>query len=188
LDYGKVSKRASPRGDDYAKEDDKEKILKAVTAGYVNHLLEGEYADTMTQSLEAAYDKDASQGMYIHAPKGTGNYYSPGTAMALYSVYITQPGEYVLWGRVRALDGRADSFFVQIDNGANNVWNFKPGDTWHWSQVKNQKREMPVKFSLAEGLHTIKVKVREDGAKLDKLLLTNNVKFVLGGSGKKGRK
>lgn len=150
--------------------------------------MEAEYADAMAKPLEIAYDKDASKGMYVYAPNGSGNYYQPDRVMALYSVYIVEPGEYVLWGRVRALDGRDDSFFVQIDNGANNLWNIKSNNKWHWGQVHLRDSKDPVKFLLTEGLHTIKVKVREDGTKLDKLLLTNNINFVIGRSKEQKKK
>lgn len=108
--------------------------------------------------------------------------------MALYSVHIVQAGEYVLWGRVKASDGRDDSFFVQIDSGKDNLWKIAPSGKWHWAQVNSRDSDDPVKFFLTEGLHAIKIKVREDGAKLDKLLLTNNVNFVPGRSGKQIKK
>ena len=33
-------------------------------------------------------------------------------------------------------------------------------------------------FILLEGIHTLKVKLPEDGTKLDKIVLTNNLDFV----------
>ena len=42
----------------------------------------------------------------------------------------------------------------------------------------------PVRFVLPAGVHTIKIKLREDGTKLDKMLLTNDIHYVP--SGKSG--
>jgi hypothetical protein len=98
--------------------------------------------------------------------------------MATYTLNISIGGDYILWGRVSVSDKKNNSFFVQIDGGVNHLWEIKPGNKWHWDQVNNRDRDDPAKFILTEGLHTIKVKLREDGTKLDKLLLTNNVNFV----------
>jgi hypothetical protein len=57
------------------------------------------------------------------------------------------------------------------------------GKKWHWDVINNRDMADPVKFFLTEGTHTIKVRLREDGTKLDKLLLTNNLNFVPSGEG-----
>ena len=95
--------------------------------------------------------------------------------MAIYTVTISQAGSYILRGRVRAPNAQDDSFFVQIDSGLDNLWEVATGDYWHWDEVNNRDgRTDPVTFVLTEGMHTIKVKLREDGTQLDKLVLTNN--------------
>jgi hypothetical protein len=57
------------------------------------------------------------------------------------------------------------------------------GKHWHWDEVNSYPTTDPLKFFLAEGKHTVRVKLREDGTKLDKLLLTNNMDFVPGWKG-----
>ena len=110
--------------------------------------------------------------------------------MAIYKVNISQVGEYVLWGRVQARDGRNNSFFVQIDDNEDNLWEIEIGDLWHWDKVSHRVIRFgrydsmhSVRFLLLPGTHTIKVKLREDGTKLDKLLLTNDTNFVPQGKG-----
>jgi hypothetical protein len=188
LHFTRASEALPQRSNNEVKPDDEGMRAVPVPPQYEHRLLEAEYADAMAKPLEIAYDKDASQGMYVYAPNSTGNYYQPDRIMALYSVYIIKPGVYVLWGRTKAQNRQDDSFFIQVDNGANNMWKIESGNKWHWDQVRHQKGKEPAKFFLEEGLHTIKVKVREDGAKLDKLLLTNNVNFVFGGSKKQKEK
>jgi arylsulfatase A-like enzyme len=150
---------------------------------FEDHWLEVEHAQSIVKPLEVADDEDASKGKYIYAPNGTVDQYTPGPTMAIYMVNISQAGEYVLWGNVSAADKGDNSFFVQVDNGLDNSWEVEPGISWHWDVVNNRHESDPVKFILTEGLHKIKVKLREDGTKLDKLLLTNNMGFVPRGKG-----
>jgi hypothetical protein len=147
-------------------------------SGFEEHQLEAEHAVTIVSPLEVAYDKNASKEKYIHAPNGTENQYTPSPIMAIYKVTISQAGAYILRGRVIASNDKDDSFFVQIDNGLDNLWEVEIGDYWHWDEINDRDGADPVKFILTEGMHTIKVKLREDGTKLDKLLLTNVIEFV----------
>jgi arylsulfatase A-like enzyme len=149
-----------------------------------NHWLEAEYAGTIINPLNVATDENASEGRYIYPPNGTGNQYTPGPIMAIYTVNISQAGKYVLWGRVIAPSKSNDSFFVQIDNDTDNLWDVEPGNHWHWDKVNDRDNFDPLRFILAQGVHTIRIKLREDGTKLDKLLLTNNIfDFVPCGNG-----
>lgn len=147
------------------------------------HWLEAEDADSITAPLEVADDDNASNGKFIHAPGGTGDNFSPGATMATYRVTVEQPGIYVLWGRVSAAHGQNDSFFVQVDNGLNSIWSVPVGKSWRWDMVSNLDGEDPVKFSLTTGVTIIRIKLREDGTKIDKLLLTNDTGFLPLGKG-----
>ena len=125
--------------------------------------MEAENADAIVSPLEVVYGEKASEGRYIYSLNGTGNYYKPGPVMAIYTVNISQPGAYVLWGRVRASSNNSDSFFVQVNNGLINLWELELSNNWHWDVVNNRELADPVKFILTEGTHTIKIRLREDG-------------------------
>lgn len=148
-----------------------------------NHWLQAECVDTIVKPLEVANDEKASKGKYIYSPNGSGNQYKPGPIMATYTVKILQSGKYVLWGRTKVSGGKDNSFFVQIDDGFDNLWEIKHGNHWHWDAVNDRDDADPVIFGLTEGVHTIKVKLREDGTALDKLFLTNDVAYVPSGEG-----
>jgi hypothetical protein len=149
-----------------------------------SHWLEAEHADGIDSPFEIADDENASNGRFVYVPNGTGNEYSPGgTIMATYTVKITQSGVYILWGRVMAHDGRDNSFFVQIDDNQDNLWVVGTGKYWHWDKVNDRDILDPVTFNLKSGVHTIKIKLREDGTKLDRLLLTNDLDLVPRGKG-----
>ena len=145
--------------------------------------LEAEHADTIDDPFEIADEEGASNGKYVYAPNGTGSQYPPGSVLATYGVTIPQTGMYYLWGRVRASSGGDNSFFVQIDDGVKSLWDIKPNNTWYWEPVYIQKRLG--KFNLTKGVHTIQVELREDGAKLDKMLLiSNHMNLLPRGKGK----
>ena len=147
------------------------------------HWLEAEHAKSIVSPLEIAYDKNASGNRFIYCPNNTKNTYVPSPIMAIYKVHITKPGIYILWGNVKMKDKKDNSFFVQIDKGENNLWEIESENKWHWDKVNNRNGEDPVKFMLTPGIHTIRVKLREDGTKLDKMLLTNCLDFVPSGKG-----
>jgi hypothetical protein len=148
------------------------------------HWLEAEQADSIIKPLEVASDENASEGKFIHSPSGTGHQYALSHIMALYTVNISQEGEYILWGRVKILNQKHNSFFVQINDDWDNLWEIELGNHWHWDMVNDRNKSIdPMTFTLSKGVHTIKIKLREDGTKLDKMLLTNNMGFVPSGRG-----
>jgi hypothetical protein len=148
------------------------------TSPFAQHWLEAEDAVAIVAPLEIVHDENASKGMYVFSANGAGNQYNPGPVMVTYEVVIAQAGAYVLWGRVRASNNNNDSFFVQVNDGLDNLWEVALGDDWHWDVVNNRELADPVKFILTEGVHTVKIKLRENGTALDKLLLTNSINFI----------
>ena len=58
------------------------------------------------------------------------------------------------------------------------LWEVATGTEWHWDQVNDRSIVDPVRFMLKTGQHTITIRLREDGTKLDKMLLTNDKNFV----------
>ena len=73
--------------------------------------------------------------------------------------------------------------FVQVDDANDLTWDVKKGDTWHWDPIGDRGGSKLAVFNLSTGVHTIKVKAREDGTKLDQMLLTNDLDFVPSGIG-----
>ena len=88
-----------------------------------------------------------------------------------------------MWGRTIAPTSEDDSFYIQMDEGQNNLWAVSAGSSWHWDQANNRDVVDPVVFTLTVGHHTLKVKAREDGTKIDKLLLTNDPEYIPTGFG-----
>lgn len=122
---------------------------------------------------------------YIWVPSGNGNLTSPpeNAGSAEYHFKVPDTGDYVIWGRQLSNDTTSDSFFVSVDGQAEMVWHTKLGgkDVWTWDVVSMRTPDdprdpdSPERYRLAAGPHTLKIKPREDGTKLDRILITNQV-------------
>jgi hypothetical protein len=143
-----------------------------ISGGSGNTHLEAE-AGVFTAPMLAASDAGASNGQYIWSPSTQDTNCASGatTGWATYTVNVPA-GTYKLWGRSLGPDGSSDSFCVQIDNNTIQTWHLNTSTVWNWKPMLSGT------FSLAAGTHTIKVRYREDGAKLDQLLLTSDTSFT----------
>ena len=108
-------------------------------------------------------------------PNGAGVVGDPALPGGLASYTFTVPaGTYVIWGRVLAPSGMDDSFWVSVDGGPFTLWSTRISSVWVWDQINHSGVADPRLFSLAAGTHTLVVKQREDGARLDRLLITSD--------------
>ena len=145
--------------------------------------IEAEAADTISGTFQIDADPDASEDLFVQVPEGSGSDFVPVPGNEVtYQVVLDQAASYLLWGRTRAISGQSNSFFVQIDNGPTYVWDLVLGPDWIWDEVNDRGGADPVFFSLAAGPHTIRIKLREDGSQIDKLLLTRDLAFVPSGA------
>ncbi len=152
----------------------------------VNIWIEAEDGD-LQWPMEIADDDNAGVGGSIWVPSGTGNLYSS-SANAGYAEYyfeVPETGDYVIWGRQVSNDSASDSFFISLDSQAEMAWHTKLGgqDVWTWDVVSKRNlgdprdTNSPERFRLAAGVHTLKFTQREDGTKLDTILITHSVKL-----------
>ena len=125
---------------------------------------------TMSKSMERASDNSASSGMYVWVPEGGG---SGGTATFTFDA--SRDGNYIIWARVLAPNGSSDSFFVSMDGKADSLWDVAPSSSWTWDKVNNRDGADPVVYYLKKGTHTLLIKQREDGAKLDEFIITDDL-------------
>ena len=138
--------------------------------------------------MEVAWADEASSAQYIWVPRGYGDFaeISPGAGYAEYTFEVPVSGTYVVWGRVVSNNTADDSFFVSIDGGPYACWWTQLGgeENWVWDQVNNVlDGSDPVLFSLEAGQHTLTIKQREDGTKIDKILITKDLEYIPEGLG-----
>ena len=120
--------------------------------------------------MRAALDLEASEGGCILAPDGSGM-----GGHAEYTFDIESPGEYAIWGRVFSRDYSSDSFFVSVDGLDDVTWHTGSGGygKWVWDVVKDVSNPLILHFEI--GQHSLSIKQRDSGTKIDKILITNNI-------------
>jgi len=133
----------------------------------------------LTSPMQKASDSSASGGAYIWAPQaGWSLSTPPTTGTATMTFTVAETGTYTLWGRIVTPDYSADSYWVSMDRKTDSVWHLdiQPRSTaWYWEKGET--------YTLTAGQHTLTIKNREPGTKLDKILLTQDAGFVPTGMG-----
>ena len=131
---------------------------------------------TLEAPMVLAPDKACSGKGYLHVPDSHSNAKYVYDGAAHLTLSVPAEDDYFLWGRAMGLDGKSDSFFLAMDDGEKQQWSVgagkkaKPG--WRWLQ--------PPGFTpihLSAGKHTLHVHSREDGARLDQMIVTNDPMF-----------
>ncbi|MEM6394402.1 MAG: carbohydrate-binding protein, partial [Planctomycetota bacterium] len=121
-------------------------------------------------------DSTASGGSYLEVQPGnnsTGSAPTSSNARATFSFSLADAGTYRIYGRTIAPNTGDDSFWVRVDGGAWVRWNGIAGSSaWQWDAVHDSdNNNQPVDWSLAAGAHTLEIAYREDGTRLDKLVI-----------------
>lgn len=125
-------------------------------------------------------DPAASNGQYICAPTG-----DPRDGRAVYSIYIKEPGNYRVWGRVKPTHSQGTSFFFVMDNGQEITWDIIKSSSWAWDLVSdrgngtpNRPETDPIIFTLEAGLHTFSILERWYGTCIDHIIFTKDPDFT----------
>lgn len=149
--------------------------------------------DTKTVSIEAeAATLSATMVMmndtemersYIVTPVGTepsrvNNPMQQNVGGAVFNVSVPTAGSYQLWALINTPTDANDEIFIRIDNDNFERWK-APVTMANWAWVaanKNDGRDA-LKLELTAGNHTIELRRREVGFKIDKIALTSNPEF-----------
>ncbi|WKN32537.1 PKD domain-containing protein [Porifericola rhodea] len=118
-------------------------------------------------------DTNASGGSYATIRAGLNSYTAaPGSVedYISHTFTVTDGGNYVAFGRVRAGNNSDNSFWMRLDNGSWQQFDISPlSGSFTWRELSM------LSGSFAAGsTHTIDIAYREDGAAIDKLYLTAN--------------
>jgi hypothetical protein len=141
-------------------------------------LVEAE-AGGLASPMIANSNTQAAKGKYTSSAVN-----SSGTAT--FTVYLPSAGLYTIWARVLAPSGAADSFYISVDGGAEDIFDAAEGkwsSSWQWSQVNGRNGGAPLTlnprtFNLSRGTHKIVFRAREQNAGLDRLIVTNDPSFT----------
>ncbi len=153
-------------------------LINVITTKHTNIWLDAECGIVGSTWL-IEENANASHGEYVMAPLGTQSTAGASADTAdhlLFNFHLEENGLFKLWGRVITPTADDDSYWIRMDTSSTWImWNSIPaGNNWHWDDVHNSNAGgTAVEFILDTGYHTLSICYREDGALLDKLLLTN---------------
>jgi hypothetical protein len=127
-----------------------------------------------------ASSNSASSGEYIWVSEGTGNSSNPteNPGSAEYTFELQESGDYVIWGRIIAPHGGSDSFYISIDSSSYAIWDTDNSNEWVWDRMYYRYETDPKLFYLEKGQHRLSIKYREDGTKIDKILITSDLNYI----------
>lgn len=93
------------------------------------------------------------------------------------SINVPTAGTYRVWNRVMAPDNTNNSYYLEIDDAicGINVGDSAsiPASTWTWLDYKDGATTSKINLTLTAGNHTFKMIGKEDGVKLDRIILLN---------------
>lgn len=143
--------------------------------GSATTLIEAEVYSNISGRFTQMADGNRSGGLYMNIP-GKGTTEDPNTFLA-YNINVSNGGKFYVWLLGYGPDGSSDSFFAQVDASSLVQATLTQGK-WGWKRVGST-------LSITSGGHQLLIKNREDGASVDKIVLTKDSNYVpsdLGGS------
>lgn len=113
-------------------------------------------------------DSQASNEFYVMVEPGTQSLSQPPAGSESF-IIITFPidsaGNYSVFARLNCPTYDDDSYWVKMDNGNFQMYNGLVTSGWEWKKLNE--------YTLTHGEHTLTIAYREDGAKLDKICISN---------------
>jgi len=142
--------------------------------------IEAEKHNSIQAPMVVASSNQTFEGQYVHTPAGAGDNLSLSIGGQVeYTFDISTTRNYYLWARVLAATDGGDSFWVSADNGPWIQWNtFTSNAAWQWRPIDNLAHSNAIPFSLQAGRHTLKIKHRDAGVGIDKILITDDPSFT----------
>jgi hypothetical protein len=141
--------------------------------------LEAECA-AVGSSWDVLEDTAASKGRYIMGRPGlNSNTVAPAgdSSAVIFSFYADSAASYTFLARVNCADANDDSYWIRVDNGTFTTVNNLTTAGWQWVTLTTTP--------LTVGQHGFAIAYREDGARLDKILVTTSG-FGINGIGAPG--
>jgi len=141
--------------------------------GSAGTFIEAEQYTTLSGRFLEQAAAGRSAGKYMVIP-GAGMRKDTNTYLT-FDLQVRNGGTFYIWLLSYGPDDSADSFYVQVDDSSLVQANLARG-TWGWKRANGT-------LKIGDGAHTLKVKNREDGASVDKILLIRDTEYTPSGLG-----
>jgi hypothetical protein len=139
-------------------------VLPAEPVG-IRLWMEAECA-TVGSSWQVLADAAASNGQYVvvNGLNSTASAPAGAEGSVTYTFTVDSAANYNVMARLNCPSANDDSYWVKVDNGSFASFNGLGTTGWQWVKL--------TAANLSVGQHTLTIAYREDGAKMDKILLT----------------
>ncbi len=130
---------------------------------------------SLKQPIGMGEDENASGCGYIYVTEK----WSDGGAT--FNFNLPDAGNYYIWARAMGRGWSNNSFFIRIDDGEEFHFEILPADdgTWSWAwKPAPPPEEYTDSIYLSSGPHTIQFRSREQGSRLDAILITNQASYT----------
>lgn len=140
----------------------------------------------VTAPFERGEDPEASGGEYIVSSVTNNDIASENIGLSGRIVHIPQPGTYMIWSRVMYGGEFQNSFWLRFD-ASDTLYRVGNDNTnygvWRWVNfTESPSNVMRVTFQDA-GPHAMRIVPREEGARIDKIVLTMDPAYHPEGAG-----
>ena len=142
--------------------------------------------DWLLETAQSGFSGTAYVEALANIGKNIGTNYVTTSPEVVYRVQFTTPGTYYVWVRGFGATDQDDSVHAGIDGTGSSTAdtiNLSTKSKWGWTRTAMDGSSATIKIT-SPGLHTIHLWMREDGFKIDKILLrTNSSSTAPSGSG-----
>lgn len=104
--------------------------------------------------------------------------YTTANPQLQYAINFTTPGTYTVWLRGYTPNAAGDSTYLGLNGQlVTPLTGFAPG-RWSWAAKDSNTPSSVATIAITEpGLHTLNLWMREDGLRLDRIVLTTNASY-----------
>jgi len=137
----------------------------------------------ISSPMEIGQDFSAYNGAFVWSQTG-GHINDPDQSSSYVDLAfdVVAEGYYVLWARVVAPSGSDDSFWFRMDEGNWKQWHTVRCTSWTWDRMDHRDNsyspEQEVIYYLSLGSHILRITQREDGTKVDSVLITTDLAYA----------
>ncbi|WP_127533227.1 fibronectin type III domain-containing protein [Paenibacillus kobensis] len=138
--------------------------------GSTGAYFEAELFTSKTGSFIDAACAACSNGHDMETPNGSGD---SSSNLIAYNITVTNGGSFYIHLLSSGADTSSDSLNVAIDSGTDKQVTTTSNGNWAWKKPSSS-------ISIPAGTHTLYIKVREDGTKVDKIYLSKSSMSPIG--------
>lgn len=165
---------------DYDFQQDQNQMVVMEAENYSENIPNG-MVEWLPVQEPAEYSGDGAMMAVTDASFGTADQALSGAAVMIYKVNFTETGTHYIWARASATSGSDDSYHAGINgtipvSGTFVNWEQSTGSkdgSWDWILWTNGKDGPQCSVEVtAAGVHELGVYIRENGFRIDKLVMT----------------